>query len=187
MNKLKTLTSFFRFYYFMIKRDERKFKLVRTHHEFMSAVLTPVFLLLLSFIIGVTTSIGTEYALLLLLYILIIPGNFFILMSTVYKAQYIERQRADEARRRAWEETFKRILWEAEQQQYRNQHQQTIPKVDNNLKNAMKLMNLQEGFTQKDVRSAYRKLSKIHHPDVGGTETNFKRLQKAYNYLMERL
>jgi DnaJ-domain-containing protein 1 len=35
--------------------------------------------------------------------------------------------------------------------------------------------------TKADIRSAYRALSKIHHPDYGGDAEDFKRLRRAYD------
>lgn len=35
--------------------------------------------------------------------------------------------------------------------------------------------------TRNDLRNAFRALSKIHHPDVGGNENDFKRLRMAYD------
>lgn len=65
-----------------------------------------------------------------------------------------------------------------------NQHKT----VDQNMINAMKLMSLKDGFTKQDLKSAYRRLSKIHHPDSPkGSEVNFKRLTTAYEYVLERI
>jgi hypothetical protein len=35
--------------------------------------------------------------------------------------------------------------------------------------------------TKGDIRNAFRALSKIHHPDVGGSAEDFKRLRDAYD------
>ena len=35
------------------------------------------------------------------------------------------------------------------------------------------------------IKNAYRKLAKIHHPDLGGSSERFVRIQKAYENLME--
>jgi hypothetical protein len=34
------------------------------------------------------------------------------------------------------------------------------------------------------IRNAFRALSKVHHPDAGGSEDDFKRLRKAYDDAM---
>lgn len=76
---------------------------------------------------------------------------------------------------------------EREQQQYQRQRQYSYQQEprNNNRTNAMKLMGLSEGFTTNDVKKAYRRLAKVHHPDLGGTQENFIRLTKAYDYLMK--
>lgn len=38
--------------------------------------------------------------------------------------------------------------------------------------------------TKEAVRSAFRSLSKVHHPDAGGNESDFKCLRKAYDQAM---
>lgn len=35
--------------------------------------------------------------------------------------------------------------------------------------------------TKADIRNAFRALSMVHHPDVGGNEEDFKRLRAAYD------
>lgn len=89
-----------------------------------------------------------------------------------------ERKRQEEYRR---ERLKAQMAWEEFVRQYHEQQ------VDRNMINAMKLLELEEGFTKQDVKAAYRKMSKIHHPDVGGLEVNFKRLNKAYKYIMDRI
>jgi len=102
----------------------------------------------------------------------------------------------EERKQREMDELFERLLRDhinnqrQQQKQQQNQRQQSYTQqrtVDNNRVNAMKLMSLQDGFTASDLKSSYRKLSKIHHPDVGGLEANFKKLKKAYDYLSERM
>lgn len=68
---------------------------------------------------------------------------------------------------------------------YTDSYEQEI--VDQNMVNAIKLMGLRKGFTKKDLKSSYRKLSKVHHPDMGGSEVNFKKLNTAYNYIMKKI
>lgn len=95
----------------------------------------------------------------------------------------------DYVRRMAEQERIKRQQQQRQWQynQYDNGWEKQQPRVDNNMKNAIKLLGLKDNFTEKDVKSAYRKLSKVHHPDVGGLEANFKRLNKAYEYVMARI
>jgi septal ring factor EnvC (AmiA/AmiB activator) len=109
-----------------------------------------------------------------------------------------EMRKHEEERRRMKEETdrlvnefFERMRrrkeQEQRQQQYQNRQQRQQSASNNNMANAMKLLGLSEGFTEKDVKKAYRRLSKIHHPDVGGKEVNFLKLKKAYDYVMDRI
>lgn len=102
-----------------------------------------------------------------------------------------QRQREAERQREAYEraERFKRWYeqddWSGSSRT--NTSYSSHSSVDRNMENAKKLLNLPDNFTAKDVKSAYRRLSKIHHPDVGGTEVNFKKLKTAYDYVMDRI
>lgn len=102
-----------------------------------------------------------------------------------------ERQRVrEEASRRAQERLKKEREranreWSYDYGYYSNRQEEQI---DQNMVNAKKLLGLKDGFTKSDVKFAYRKLSKIHHPDTStGTEENFKRLNTAYKYIMDRI
>jgi len=52
--------------------------------------------------------------------------------------------------------------------------------------NAISLMDLNDNASEKEIKSAYKRLAKIHHPDLGGTQNNFIKLKKAYDYLMNK-
>jgi len=43
------------------------------------------------------------------------------------------------------------------------------------------ILGIKEDATQADIRNAFRALARIHHPDAGGHEEDFKRLRKAYD------
>lgn len=43
------------------------------------------------------------------------------------------------------------------------------------------VLGLERTASKADVQNAYRALSKIHHPDVGGDELRFHRLRQAYD------
>jgi hypothetical protein len=43
------------------------------------------------------------------------------------------------------------------------------------------LLGVQKEATHNDIRNAFRALSKVHHPDAGGNEEDFKRLRAAYD------
>ena len=114
---------------------------------------------------------------------------------STWEREWEEQQRQWEyqrqRRREQQEERYRRFkeehdnFWRTREEGYyfKNFHN----RVDQNRKNAMHLLDLQEPFTKQDVKSAYRKLVKVHHPDAGGLQANFVKLNKAYNYLMERM
>lgn len=47
------------------------------------------------------------------------------------------------------------------------------------------VMGIQPDATPDDIRNAFRALSRIHHPDAGGNEEDFKRLRQAYDDAMK--
>lgn len=47
------------------------------------------------------------------------------------------------------------------------------------------VLGVQANATRNDIRNAFRALSKVHHPDVGGNEEDFKRLRAAYDQGMK--
>jgi len=49
----------------------------------------------------------------------------------------------------------------------------------------LKLLGIDETATQEDIKSAYRKLVKKYHPDIGGSHELFLLLQNAYDWLTE--
>lgn len=42
------------------------------------------------------------------------------------------------------------------------------------------VLGIQPTASRDDIRNAFRALSRIHHPDAGGNEEDFKRLRQAY-------
>lgn len=197
--------SFFKFYYNVIRNSPKKYDIAMGHPSGFIIMVTPLFVfiafLFLMFFIP-PTLLPLMY-----LWIPIIVGNSIFVMHTSRKGYEIqreqERQREEaerlhrekkrrEAERRAekeWEEYIDSIFRREErrrQERQRQERQRQQQSHSNDRASAIKLLGLSEGFTIKDVKKAYRKLSKIHHPDAGGTEENFKRLNRAYNYLMEQ-
>jgi hypothetical protein len=63
------------------------------------------------------------------------------------------------------------------------------PRFSKNEKESIKLLQLgleeliAEGHTSK-IKSAYKKLAKIHHPDMGGDAEKFKRLNEAHQQML---
>lgn len=200
---MKTLLSFFRFYYYVIRRSPKRFSMMMNHSEFMATAMTPlVFFILYSFVI-VPLAYSDAMVLSMFIFIPFVVLNALFSMATMRKGYDLQREyerqrreaergqreyerrererRAQEAYEQYMRDYFKRT-WEHEKQ--RQQQRQT---ANNNMANAIKLLGSQEGFTEKDVKKAYRRLSKIHHPDAGGKEANFLKLKKAYDYIMNRI
>lgn len=44
-------------------------------------------------------------------------------------------------------------------------------------------LGIKMGATQQEIKKAYRKMSKIHHPDVGGSNDKFNEINTAYKAL----
>lgn len=49
------------------------------------------------------------------------------------------------------------------------------------------VMGIKPDATREDIRNAFRALSKVHHPDAGGNEEDFKRLRKAFDEAMKEV
>ena len=52
-------------------------------------------------------------------------------------------------------------------------------------KDYYKTLNINRNATQDEIKKAFRKLSKTHHPDKGGDESTFKELSEAYDTLSD--
>ena len=51
---------------------------------------------------------------------------------------------------------------------------------------ALLILGIKSGASDRVLKSAYRKLAKIHHPDKGGTKEEFVILKQAYDLLVEQ-
>ena len=49
--------------------------------------------------------------------------------------------------------------------------------------NPYEVLGVSENATKEEIKDAYKKLSKVHHPDAGGDEERFKRIASAYAIL----
>jgi hypothetical protein len=47
------------------------------------------------------------------------------------------------------------------------------------------VLGIKPDSNQNDIRNAFRSLARIHHPDVGGNEEDFKRLRAAFDEAMK--
>lgn len=53
-------------------------------------------------------------------------------------------------------------------------------------KRALTILNLEEGFTDEKLRSAYKKAAKLAHPDTGGSHEEFLLVKEAFDQLSKR-
>lgn len=51
--------------------------------------------------------------------------------------------------------------------------------------NPYKILGLEKGASGSEIKKAYRALSKVHHPDAGGNEKEFQKLNLAYRVLSD--
>ena len=51
--------------------------------------------------------------------------------------------------------------------------------------NHYETLGVDKNATQDELKKAYRKLSKEHHPDKGGDEEKFKEISEAYSVLSD--
>lgn len=49
-----------------------------------------------------------------------------------------------------------------------------------------KILGIEPGASEKEVKAAFKKLAKKHHPDVGGDEAKFKEINAAYSMLTDK-
>lgn len=54
---------------------------------------------------------------------------------------------------------------------------------DLNVDDARAILNLRVGFSQDELKVAYKKFAKIHHPDFGGNTEMMKKVNAAYSKL----
>lgn len=49
------------------------------------------------------------------------------------------------------------------------------------MRNPYEVLGVAVGASPDEVKKAYRRLAKKHHPDLGGNETAFKEVSEAYD------
>lgn len=54
------------------------------------------------------------------------------------------------------------------------------------LKNYYDILGISESASEEDIKQAYRKLAREHHPDKGGDKEHFQKIQEAYEVLSNR-
>lgn len=211
---MKTLFAFFRFYYHMIRKSPKKYDIAMNPNEGTSVVMMPIVAFLIFLFVTLASGfwhLGVWFPLLIPVFF----TNFALIHITREKgykildeqeeqrreAERLQREKEYYERMKKWEEDLEKLRRERakkreeefhqrqrEREHWENRFRQSFQnRPDQNKINAMKLMGLSDGFTKADVKKAYRKLSKVHHPDCGGLQANFIKLTKAYNYLMDRI
>lgn len=83
---------------------------------------------------------------------------------------------AEEERRSRW--NGKQSCWETVD---------GAPRMTVEARGAMLVLGVQSGDGIGEVKSAYKRLAKEHHPDRGGDPEKFKSITRAYSILVERL
>lgn len=59
------------------------------------------------------------------------------------------------------------------------------PRADVDTTKLYETLEVEKGVEQKEIKKAYRKLSRTHHPDKGGDEHKFKEINAAYEILSD--
>lgn len=68
---------------------------------------------------------------------------------------------------------------------YNKKTKKSNTKYSYTVEGALKLFKLDENASKEEIKAAYRRLVKIHHPDRGGIQDNFIKLNNAYEVLKE--
>ena len=63
----------------------------------------------------------------------------------------------------------------------------THPEMPSHLQAEYSLLHLQAGASLAEVRTRYRELVKLYHPDAGGHHAYFVALQQAYERVVDYL
>ena len=200
------LFAFFRFYFYAITQSDERFKIVNKGNAMFPILITPVVLFIIhmmsSFVVLFyhPTSMILTYTMPVWIPIIIINMAYANMVRDKFWKD--EREKRDERERllrearkqaeidrlyREYRENLKRRLdQEREARERRERIHNNVHKINQNRANALKLMGLSGNPSEKEIKSAYKKLAKVHHPDLGGKQANFIKLQKAYDYLMNK-
>lgn len=76
------------------------------------------------------------------------------------------------------EREAKAAEWEARTKERRNRQRGLLSRAE-----YLRVLGLQEGASAKDIKAAYWRLAREHHPDVGGDGAAFRLINEAYNSL----
>ncbi|AYP68309.1 chaperone protein [Bacillus phage vB_BcoS-136] len=198
------MISFFKFYYYKLKGSAKQYDIAMNPIQSSAVLMIPLVLMF----IYIALSIVFNLPILFILFIFpTFFGNMYFVMKTREKGYELEREQRklrEEARRmererlrrefeeklRREREEFRRKFEEYERKRReRRQREQEREKQRygalNKLIESYRILGLNQDATAKEVKSAYRRLAKKHHPDVGGNEKQFIKLKEAYDFIVE--
>lgn len=107
-----------------------------------------------------------------------------------FRKEKDERQRQYQQQREYNQRQYNRYdrqHYQYDNRNQQNQYQQNTYGGSSELINSLRILGLDNTATKKEVKSAYRKLSRKHHPDMGGDQESFIKINKAYNYVMDNI
>lgn len=212
LNKTKPAFAFFTFYHNVIKKDFKNYEALTKQSDVMFILLTPVAITILTTILfdilfG-STLLGASIIIAMIIATIL---NILYFNKVDLEIKRINREKREQERKKFMDNLERKLKEEEEarkqEELYERMYktffesggysnwgndwdsvQEPKVKIDQNMINAMNLMGLKDGFTKSELKSTYRSLSKIYHPDMPmGSEVNFKRLNKAYEYILERI
>lgn len=96
-------------------------------------------------------------------------------------AQYQHGADALEAENEALKEHIRAM--EAGADMHGAQYDGKTSSPDSEIDRALEALDLSPGATWEDIRAAYRRLVKIHHPDHGGDPERLRQVNSAYDHL----
>ncbi|UUV46493.1 DnaJ chaperone protein [Bacillus phage vB_BanS-Thrax3] len=186
---MRKFTAFFRLYYNYHKCNMEECDRILQEEQFRVTV-TP----LVGFVLHVLSALfilSYGYSLAILIWLPIMIGNLVFTHKLSDRFFDEKMRKLDEDLKRMFEqfEQFERAraYEEAKQrQQYHRQQQQQYSSTSR-LDIALKFLGLTKSATKDDVKRAYRKLAKKHHPDMGGNKNDFIKLKEHYDYAMSQL
>jgi hypothetical protein len=201
------LFAFFKFYFYAITGNDKRFKIVNDGNAMFPILITPVVLFIIhmmtSFVVLFYHPSSMVLTYTMPIWIPIILFNMIyanLVRDKFWKDEREKREQEAQARREqmfkereaermynAWREHMRKKLDEERERKERKERIYTnVNKSNQNYTNALRLMGLNGNPSEKEIKSAYKRLAKVHHPDLGGTQANFIKLQKAYDYLMNK-
>lgn len=189
---MKAIINFFKFYFYLIKRDPKRFDLVNHHPESFHILLVPIFIMVFHMITAMIL-LDIRFTHWLAIHILIVPGTliaYTLVRNEAWERDRQERRKKEETKlKKQWEEFQQRIKVAKERmERERKQQQKNTNSVMQygNIEAAYDMLDLPINADVQSIKLAFRKLSKIHHPDMPeGNEEMFIRLTHAYDKILK--